>query len=106
MFAKPQLHNKFNAVAATAAFRHSFPKVGRQETTQLSTHSAKSDVMSTYGQPTAPYMRLHETGDKVVMGADIVLLIVVAFGFATMCFIGKNLERLLTDIRDELRKRP
>jgi len=32
------------------------------------------------------------------------LLIVVAFGFATMCFIGKSIERVLTDIRDELRK--
>jgi len=51
-------------------------------------------------------MLLDATGGKVVMGADILLLVVVAFGFATMCFIGKTLERLLTDIREELRKRP
>jgi len=51
-------------------------------------------------------MPSYNIGDKAVMGADIVLLIVVSFGFATMCFIGKSVERLLTDIRDELRKRP
>ena len=62
--------------------------------------------MSAYGRPTASYMLLDATGGKVVMGADILLLVVVAFGFATMCFIGKTLERLLTDIREELRKRP
>jgi len=39
------------------------------------------------------------------MSGQILLLVVVAFGFATMCFIGKSIERLLTDIRDELRKR-
>jgi len=36
---------------------------------------------------------------------DTLILALVAFGFATMCFIGKSIEGLLTDIRDELKKR-
>jgi len=48
----------------------------------------------------APDMRIRAT-----MSAEVLLLVVVAFGFATMCFIGKSVERLLTEIRDELRKR-
>jgi hypothetical protein len=39
------------------------------------------------------------------MGIDVWILVLVAFGFATMCLIGKSIERLLADIRDELRKR-
>lgn len=38
------------------------------------------------------------------MANGIILLCVVAFGFATMCLIGKSIERLLIEIRDELRK--
>jgi len=36
---------------------------------------------------------------------DTLILALVAFGFATMCFIGKSIEGLLTDIRDELKNR-
>lgn len=42
---------------------------------------------------------------RAAMSVQLLLLVVVAFGFATTCFIGKSVERLLTDIRDELRKR-
>jgi len=39
------------------------------------------------------------------MNGNLILLVVVVFGFATMCFVGKWIERLLIEIRDELRKR-
>jgi hypothetical protein len=38
------------------------------------------------------------------MNNNAILLALVAFGFATMCFIGKSIERLLAEIRDELRR--
>lgn len=38
------------------------------------------------------------------MNDNVILLALVALGFATMCFIGKSIERLLIEIRDELRQ--